>query len=51
MASLPLEGLKVVDLTHSAADPFATSILGDLGAEVIKVESPEGDNNGQASSL
>ncbi|MFB6470265.1 MAG: CaiB/BaiF CoA transferase family protein [Vulcanisaeta sp. AZ3] len=40
---LPLEGVKVVDLTHSAAGPFATSILGDLGAEVIKVESPDGD--------
>ena len=40
----PLEGLRVLDFSHAAAAPFATMFLGDLGAEVIKVEKPgQGD--------
>lgn len=41
--NLPLQGLKVVELGHYIAGPFATRLLADLGAEVIKVEPPEGD--------
>jgi crotonobetainyl-CoA:carnitine CoA-transferase CaiB-like acyl-CoA transferase len=39
-----LQGLKVVDFTAYIAGPGAAAILGDWGAEVIKVERPEGDN-------
>ncbi len=41
---LPLAGIRVIELGQNLAGPFASEILGTLGAEVVKVERPEGDD-------
>ena len=44
----PLEGLVVADFSRVLAGPFATMLLGDLGADVVKVEHPEGGDETRA---
>ncbi len=44
-ASLPLAGLRVLDLTSNIAAPFAGAVLADLGADVVHVESRAGDDS------
>ena len=43
----PLEGVRIIEMTSVVLGPWACQILGDLGADVIKVEPPRGDSNRQ----
>lgn len=46
-ATGPLDGVRVIDITSVVLGPFATQLLGDMGADVIKVEPPAGDDTRQ----
>ena len=47
----PLDGVTVVDMTWVVLGPYATQIMGDLGADVIKVEPPDGDTTRQTGPM
>ena len=51
MEPTPLAGVRVVDLTSNVAGPWASAVLADLGADVVHVESPEGDDSRRMSPV
>lgn len=51
MKNKPLKGINILDLTQVLSGPFATLILSDLGANVFKVEKPDGDDSRKFSPL
>src|SRR5207248_6116760 len=43
----PLTGVRVIDLSINVLGPLATMVLGDMGADVVKIETPDGDPHRQ----
>ncbi|MGH7278121.1 MAG: CoA transferase, partial [Candidatus Rokuibacteriota bacterium] len=41
---MALDGLRVIDLSTHLSGPYCSMLLGDMGADVVKVERPEGDD-------